>query len=61
MQSLVLEIYESIEVNPNFVVDPIYPTRSSKLSAEDFGAQENEFMKKMIVNKISMTDDAAEK
>ena len=61
MQSMVLEIYESIEVNPNFVVDPIYPTRSSKLSAEDFGAQENEFMKKMILNKISMTDDAAEK
>lgn len=39
MQAMVLEIYESIyEVDINFEIDPIYPTRSSKLSAEDFGA-----------------------
>lgn len=39
MQRMVFEIYESIyEVDINFVVDSIYPTRSSKLSVEDFGA-----------------------
>lgn len=53
MQRMVFEIYESIyEVDINFEIDAIYPTRSSKLTAEDFGAQENEFMKKMILNKI---------